>query len=293
MMKYLKDPFLHFVLLGGVMFLVQIFIWGPAEQAQVGSGTPALDVSEDAGSKEIFVPTSEITRRATIWTNESGRTPNEAELAALVQDYVQEEVLVREAIALGLSQGDTIIRRRLAQKMTGFLEDSGAPTDPKENELRQWFEENPDRFRIPPARGFRHVYLSPESRGQAIDADADSLRRQLESGAIDWQQAGDPFILQRSYRALTPIQARRLFGDVFANALFELPAGEWAEPIESAFGLHIIFIDTSDEGGMPAFEDVQSDVLAEFLDAQRRSANRQAIEDLVAKYKVTIEEAAP
>ena len=293
MMKLLRDPFIHFLAIGGFVFLIQTFVWGPATAAKSQALTPEISVTAGDLGKEIFVPEAEITRRVAIWSNESGRLPTDQEIAALVQDYVQGEVLVREAVALGLSQGDTIIRRRLAQKMTGFLADNVPPQAPTDGTLRAWFDANQERFAFPASRTFRHVFLSPEERGQAIDVDADSFRRQLQAEALDWQSAGDPFILQRSYRGLTPVQATRLFGDAFSNALFELPSDEWAQPIESAFGLHIVYIDDAEQGRLPEFDEIEDEVLADYLDQKRRDANRQAIQDLINSYTVTIEGVTP
>lgn len=277
MLRLLKDPFVHFIGLGLVAFLLQAFVWSE------GNST----------DKTIDVSIAEIERRTAIWVGETGREPSDEDIAALIQDYVQEEVLVREAEALGLDEGDTIIRRRLAQKMRGTLAPSPSTEQASEDVLRTYFEENASNYARPAERAFRHVYLNPQQRGQAIDADAEALRRQIIANEISWQTAGDAFISGRQFSAVDQQKATYFFGDNFANALFETTPGEWSEPIESAFGLHLVIVDRATDAETPVFDENIGQIREDYRQASRLEAELQAIRDVVGKYDVNIERVTP
>lgn len=195
---------------------------------------------------------------------------------------------MREAERLGLGDGDTIIRRRLAQKMDFLVGDDASIDDPTDAELKDWFADHRDRFAAPEMRSFTHVYFSPEEHGPAVEAVAKTALGQLRSGA-DWKVLGDPFIQKRSYAAVPEREVARLFGPEFAKDIFTLDKGKWSEPIGSAFGLHLVRIAAIDSAAEAQFEPIRAEVLAAWQDEQRTNAKRAALEDLIGNYNVVVE----
>lgn len=271
-MKIFREPITQFVLIG--LLLVGLnHLWSSWQGEQ---------------GRTIVVSAAEIDRLEQIWAGTAGRLPTDEDRQQIIDQYVQEEALVREAERLGLSDGDTIIRRRLAQKMDFLVSDDAKPDDPTDAELKRWFDDHRERFAAPEMRSFTHVYFSPEKHGSRIEADAQTALAKLRSGA-DWKSLGDPFIQKRSYAALPQREVTRLFGPEFAADLFKLDAGNWSEPIGSAYGLHLVRIEAIDSAAQAKFEPIRAEVLTAWQEEQRTEAKREAVEALIGNYKVVVE----
>lgn len=271
-MKIFRDPITHFVLIGLALVALNHF-WN-VRQGELG--------------RTIVVSAAEIDRLEKIWAGTAGRLPTGDDRQQIVDQYVQEEVLVREAERLGLGDGDTIIRRRLAQKMDFLVADSVRADDPTDAELQSWFEDHRDQFAAPEMRSFTHVYFSPEKHGARIEAAAQAALKQLRSGA-EWRSLGDPFIQKRSYAAVPEREVTRLFGPDFAADIFALDKGIWSDPVGSAFGLHLVRIEAIDRAAQARFEPIRAEVLAAWQDQQRTDAKRAALDDLIGNYEVVVE----
>lgn len=271
----LRDPFIHFLILGGILFAAHS-VW---------------QYAQDRAARTIYVDPEEMERRAILFAGENKRNPSEDELKALLYDYVQEEALVREARKLGLEEGDTIIRRRLAQKARFMLEDTVDVAAPDAEQLCAWFNQNPQRFTPPARRSFSHIFISPEGRS---DTRLRSLGQQLLSASTrgDWRKLGDPFLLNREYRLASVPDVAKAFGPVFAQALFSLdPQSKGFQgPVESAFGLHLVRIDAVEDATSKTCEDLLPQVEEGWKQDQREAANLQAIRDLVDQYDVVVAE---
>jgi len=160
---------------------------------------------------------------------------------------------------------------------------------PSKKELKLWFENNPERFLRPETRSFEHIYLSPRDRAGTVVADATSL---LDAGIDeDWQAQGDAFMTGRQFTKLARPAVQRDFGTAFANRLFELPnTPDWQGPINSAFGVHLVRLADVTYAHIPAFETIQSEVEAVWLDDAKRAENADALKTLIAKYRVEVAE---
>src|SRR5262249_25132990 len=155
-----------------------------------------------------------------------------------------EEVLYREALALGLDKGDTIVKRRLAQKMDFLAEDLSAVSEPTSAELAAWFESNAERFALEPRVSFRHLYFSPDRSGPRAREDAERALATLAGAPVDAPAAAalaDPFMFQDYYGDRSPEQLAKLFGLGFTGDIYKLEVGAWQGPIESGYGWHLIF----------------------------------------------------
>ena len=272
-MKIFRDPITHFVLIGLALVAINHF-W---------------NVWQGEQGRTIVVSAAEIDRLEKIWAGTAGRVPTGADRQQIIDQYVQEEALVREAGRLGLGEGDIIIRRRLAQKMDFLVSDDAKADDPTDAELESWFEDNRQRFAAPERRSFTHVYFSPEQHGSRIEGAAQTALARLRSGE-EWKSLGDPFIQKRSYAAVPEREVARLFGPDFAAEIFKLGAGRWSEPIGSAFGLHLVRIETIDSAAQARFKPIRAEVLAAWQDEQRTDAKRAALRELIDNYEVVVEQ---
>ncbi|MEZ5710367.1 MAG: peptidylprolyl isomerase [Blastomonas sp.] len=269
----LREPFVHFLIAGLVLFATHGW-WGDA-----------LDGDE----RRIVVTSDQVERLKKIWAAEALHLPGEEDVKGIIADHVREEALFREAERLGLGDDDTIIKRRLAQKMAFLLYDRTRISDPGDDTLQSYYRTHQARFTPPELRSFDHVFISTEKRGARARTDALALRDQLEQGA-DWQSLGDPFMLQRSYADLPRREAARQFGPDFADALFALKKGGWSMPIQSAFGLHLVRLAAIAPSRIPDFQGIRPAVLEEWKADAREKANNAALDELVARYDVEIEQ---
>lgn len=273
MKKLIREPFVHFVLLGAMLF-VGHSLW----QNHVAKA-----------DRTILVSPAEMERQAQIFATENQRQPTDEDLEGLLFAHIEEQVLMREARRLGLDADDTIIRRRLAQKMRFMIDDIGAPNTPPPAELKAWFEANTDAFIRPETRSFEHIYLSPKGRTDTVVTEAEEL---LAAGISEnWKEQGDAFMTGRRFKTLAQPAVQRDFGTAFAKSLFALPNETvWQGPLNSAFGVHLVRLTQVTPEYLPAFSEIQTEVEAVWLDEAKRAENTAALEKLIRKYKVEVGE---
>jgi hypothetical protein len=275
-MRWIREPLLHFLVLGAALFWLAGTLGDPAQGRR---GRIVLS----AGDVEQIVAGFERT-----WQ----RPPTQVELAGLVEDRVREEVFYREALALGLDRDDTIVRRRMRQKME-FLSEDLAALEPGDADLEGWLAANPEAFRQEPRIGFRQIYLSRDRRGGSVQGDAERLVAELraQDAAVDLAAWGDPLPLPAESDGLTASEAARLFGEAFSARLLELEPGRWEGPVESAYGLHAVFVRERVPGRDPELAEVRDAVAREWLADRRRQAREDSYRALRSRYEVEI--AAP
>jgi hypothetical protein len=280
--QWRREPLMHFLVLGGALFA--FYRW----QNPPGSTTgPA--------PQEIVVTRGRIANLAESFARVWQRPPTQAELGGLVEDYIREEVLYREALALGLDRDDTILRRRLRQKMEFISEDVAAQAEPTDDELQQYFAEHADAYRVDPRLSFRHVYLSTDRRGDRVRDEAGILLEELRSAGtnVDISELGDPLMLEPRFVDIPLRDVAGLFGAEFSDGLEAVPAGEWTGPVQSGYGLHLVFVDERTPGRLPELADVRDAVLRDWLAEQRREANDALYQALREQYTITIEQPEP
>ena len=271
-----REPLVHFLLLGAVLFLLNAWLrpW-----------------ATHAGAGEIVVSETRIRNLAQTFRRTWQRPPTREELEGLVQDYVREEVLYREAIALGLDRDDTIIRRRLRQKMEFVSEEWAALARPTDQELALYLAAHADAFRVEPRVTFSQVYLDPRRRASTLEADAKHLLDALNraGGSAAPTKAGDSLLLlEPRYADASATELARLFGADFAEMLVKQPLGKWSGPIASGYGVHLVRIESLTPGGTPVLDDVRPLVEREWANAKRQELAKAFYEKLRAKYKVVV-----
>ena len=277
MNKLLKEPLLHFLLLGAVLFAVNA--WRAKER-------PA-----DTAAPRIEVTAAVIERLRAASERQFGKAPNAEELRGLVMAHIREEVFYREAQALGLDRDDTIVRRRLAQMMEFLTGDIAGASEPADAVVREFFEKNAARYAKAGRVSFRHVYFKKEKRGAGTEAAAVEALAALAKGASD-ETMGDPFLHGFEFVEREQDEVIAAFGREFAEKLAAQPTGEWSRPVESSYGLHLVRVEARMEPRAVKFDEVRETVLRDFHDERRRIANNEVFEKLRERYQVTVDEAA-
>ena len=274
----LKEPLVHFLALGLVIFAVYHVLNGP-------------DAREP---DKIVVSQARIEQLGGLFAKTWQRPPTAQEFKALIDDYVKEEILYREALALGLDKHDTVVRRRLRQKME-FLSDAAiAALSPGDAELETYLKANPAKFEITPRTAFEQIYLNPERRGDDIDDDAASLLEVLNSPSAptDPLTHGDTTMLPSQMELTSSVKIAQTFGPQFAEAMDGLPPGGWTGPVKSTFGTHLVRINKREPGRLPSLSKVRDAVKREWAAERRRELEDERFAELLKRYDISIEQKA-
>jgi hypothetical protein len=273
--RIFREPLVGFLLAGGLLFLVV--------QWQGDSG--------GSGSNRIVITPGLIDHLASGFAGTWQRPPSEIELKGLIDDYVKEEIATREALAMGLDRDDTIIRRRLRQKLEFLLAEDTGSAPATDAELSAWLQRHPDSFRSEPRVAFRQVYLRPDRHGASMRADAEKLLAKLRAAGPDAaiEKLGDASMLPAE-QSLEPVrEVARTFGEEFARDVMAAEPGQWFGPIESPYGLHVVLVRERAAGAAPVLSEVRPAIERE-VQSERRNAQVQALYDRwLAKYVVTIQ----
>jgi hypothetical protein len=276
MKRLLREPLLHFLFIGAVLFGVYHHLQ-PAHEAA-------------ASSKQIQLSLDDLAQLALLFQSQWKREPTAPELERLMETKVQTEILYREALAMGLDKDDEIVKRRMAQKMR-FLAEDTAPREPTTAELKSWYAKNSGKFAMPARVSFRHLYFSPDRRAAHARDDAVKAMAQLAGLTEDAKIAGslaDPFPFQEYYRDRGTDFLGKEFGPQFALAVAKLTIGSWHGPIESGYGWHLVFVESTIPGHVPDFEEVEPDLKTAWLSEQKTLAWQKKYQDMRAKYTLLL-----
>ena len=275
--RLLREPLVHFVVLGALLFAV----W--AWQQRHGPRTPP--------PRTIALTLDDIRQLQIGFTAQWQRPPTEKEMLAMIEDRIREEILYREALAMGLDKDDTIVRRRMAQKMQFLAEDVSAQYEPTSEELNTWFAKNTKMFEQPARVTFRTLYFSPDKRGHAARADAVAALARLSGKPATFPGAAalaDRFMFPDYMADRTPSEIAKDFGPGFARELFDQKPGAWAGPIESGYGWHLVFVDSLIPGRIPVFEEIEPDVKTAWLATRKAEASEEAYKKMRSKYVLAL-----
>ena len=270
LVRLLREPLLHFLLLGGVLFAI------------FGRGGSIVGVDD----RQIVVSEADIDRLAAGFSRTWHRPPALDELQAQIQDYIREEVLYRTALALGLDKDDTIIRRRLRQKMEFLFEDT--VPQPQEAELRAYLQAHPEKFRTQSLISFRQVFVSM-NRGSTAEADARQILARLVSAAPGAADGGDTLLLDEGFSRTPLDRIAALFGEDFAQAIKQVTPGSWVGPLRSAYGLHLVLVTAVEPAALPPFAQVRAAVEREWFAERRAAAQAAQYQALRAGYRVIVQ----
>ncbi len=272
-----REPVVHFVIIGAVLFGLD---------AALSRGEGA---DQEAARGAFAVPSEPIvvgeTIRATLvehWNRTHPSPPSDAELRALLEAWIDDEVLYREGLSRGLAENDPQIRERVVSQMAYVLEAGLPVAEPGDAELKAWFREHPDRYTRPERVDFTQVFV--EGLGEASEAKARELLRLLESGA-DPNGLGDVFAGGRRFRGRRLSDLADRFGDGFVEGMQAQAPGTWMLR-RSPFGLHLVRVDRWAAGEAPSFDMALDEVRHDWVQAQRKRALDQAKQDLRSRWEI-------
>ncbi|MEH6609204.1 MAG: peptidylprolyl isomerase [Halioglobus sp.] len=273
--KFLREPLLHFLLIGGALFLAY-----------------NLQNEDLVNNNQIIISEAEVDRLITLWERKKQRLPTQNELQNLIDQQVREEVMYREALAMGLDQNDGVVRRRLAQKVEFISADLAALVEPTEAELTDYLATHSNKFELPGRINFTQVYINSDKHGSNTQNYADSLLIELTQASSDMslETLGDSVMLDQYYEQVTEHDVTRLFGKHFAKEIFSLSVGSWQGIISSGYGPHLVRIDDKTENRQPELDTVRQKVRTEWLAQQRREMDKIFYESLRQRYEVVIKE---
>ena len=276
MRRFLKDPLVHFLLIGASLFVLSAW---RGERIR-------------GGRERIVVTADQVAQVRDAAELLKGRAPTDEELAALIEPTIRDEVLYREALALKLDVNDDEVRRRLVDKMSYLTQDTADPAPSSDAELRRFYDESSARFERPELATFDQVFFSPAERGDSVDAVAKAGLAALRSGRSP-DEVGDHTPLRGIYENAPRDQVEVLFGDAVAEALFTMPPGDWTGPFKSDFGLHAVRLRARSARRLPPFDEIRDQVAAEFAADRRRERNEAEYRRMRAHYDVVVEKPAP
>lgn len=274
-MRILREPLFQFLLLGGGLFGLYLMV---------------SEAEPDTGDR-VTVDTVELERLSDQFKRTWMRPPTEQELAGLAEDFVKEEILYREALALGLDQNDLVIRRRMRQKMEFLSSDLVDQQTPSDETLAEYLDANPELFRLPSRLSFHQIYINPDLHGDTLLPYTESLLKALNTiqpGADAGAPLSDPTLLPEKMENAAAVRVDSVFGNDFAEQLETLPLGHWSGPVQSTYGLHLVRVGERAESILPALEQIRPAVLREWSNEQRQAANEGFYQALRERYVVEI-----
>lgn len=275
LIRWLREPMLHFALLGAGVFAIYSFTRDEAD---------AIDEAQ------IVVSEGKIEHLATLFVRTWQRPPTREELEGLIDDYIREEVAYREGTSMGLDRNDTIIRRRIRQKLDFVADDFASRLEPTDEELAEYLATHPDDFRIAARISFQHVFFDPSQHGDDLPELVSELIIALrDDSSIDPREQGDRTLLEFQYDDVSEREVANIFGTQFAESIVNLEPGSWQGPVESAFGLHAVAVTELQPGRVPDLESARQAVLREWEHSRRQELTEQYYQALLERYEVIVE----
>lgn len=271
-MKWLKEPLLHFLLIGAILFFI-------------------YDINNDnkVNTKSIVISKAEIEHLKSLWTKTRQRVPTQSELQLLIDHEIREKIMYQEALALGLDQGDSFVRRRLAQKMEFFSSDLADLANPGEEELLQYMSVHKEMFRSLGKINFTQIYINPDKHKLQTYSQTllDTLRS--KKNEVDIALLTDSNMFKQSYTGENEYSLKKVFGETFVKELFALPVQTWQGPITSGYGEHLIYITSLTPGKQEPLSLVRNKVVMEYKAQKRKEMDKVFYENLRKNYDVIVE----
>lgn len=268
-----REPLVQFMAIALVLFGANHFIEGSDPE---GSGD------------SITISAGRVQQIADSYRLLSGRLPSRTEMQVLLHDFVDEEIAYREAVALGLDVDDTIVRRRMRQKLEFLLEDAEAIDEPSDAQLATWLHQHAAQYRIPQRVAFRQILASADAHGTRANDSARVMLGKLRTGS-DPTQLGDASMLPSAMTPTTEQGVATLFGKSFAEALFAHGSGGWFGPIESPLGAHAVLILARQSARDPLLDEVRGKLRSDWIEANRQTKRAAFQARLRERYEINVE----
>jgi peptidyl-prolyl cis-trans isomerase C len=264
--RLLKEPLVHFLIAGALVFTLLS-----------GRGP-------DLGERRIVVNERVVGALVSRFQDSFRRLPTKEETDGLIRDWVQDQVYYREALALGLDQGDEVVVRRMRRKMEGMAVADAETQTPSDAELQALIDKDPARFAEDPLTSFEQLFLgadSPDTRRTAEQQLA-ILRRGKAVPVL-------PIPIPGKFSDASGADISAQFGDEFTLGLRDQPLGQWSGPVASGLGLHLVRVTKRGAAQPPALAKVRQRVENDWRAAATAKAQADAYARILKGYDVVIE----
>ncbi len=269
--RILQEPLLHFLVVGSILFFY-------------------LSNNDDGRQKEqIIISKGKINQLSSQFEKTRQRKATKEELQTLIDNQIREDLAFKQGEEMGLIENDSIIKRRVQQKIEFMLNDSIASIEPTQVELQAFMDRHKERYTIAPVYSFKHIYINPEKH-ENLDDTIERLK--AEDLMLVFSKRGDSVMLESVYQNISTAQIARLFGMKFVKALDELPQHKWTGPVKSGYGVHLVYIEKKEERHPATLKELESKVRLDFrVEAQKKSID-DFYKELKLKYDIVIKKEA-
>ena len=274
--KIIKDPLIHFIIIGGALFYATSIFGAPPH---------SNNLANNQASNQIVVTTLKQKHLADLFEVSWQRTPNEDELNVLIQEHIKEEVYYREALALGLDEDDTVVRRRMRQKLEFMHEDAATTHPPSDDILKAYFEANASDYKTNSIFSFQHVLVS-KSKDNTQSVASDALTK-LRNG-IPSLKLSKSSVLPITMELETARSIANTFGDDFLSQLAKLKIKQWQGPLTSPFGTHIVYVSFAQKAEPLSFSRARHKLEVNYMQEKREELAKQNYDNLQKRYRITI-----
>ena len=270
-----RKPLIHFLSFGFLLAIVLLVLFG-------------LPAGGDE-DRRVIINDSDITQLRAGWYRQWRREPTQQELRGLVEQHVREEVLYREALARGFDENDQVVRRAMQQKMEFLGESQAEGAVPGDEEIQAYYALRKEKYRMPGAASFAHIYFNRDERGDNASAAARqtlALLQKAPPDSVDLTKFGDPIMLEPYYRDVDEQQVSSLFGSEFSAALFELEPGRWEGPLASGYGLHLVFLTEKEASVIPELDKIKTLLIDDMQTEAAKAAKELFYTEILRNYQI-------
>jgi hypothetical protein len=278
--QWTAQPVIQFMIIGLVMFMVNTYIL-------------QADSSKDENEYNIFLTAGEVKSMEEVWLSKWQRNPTDHEMQGMINQRVEEAILFREAVKIGLDKNDDIIRQRMSQKLEFLSNDLVKPDSATAEEVRLYFDENIENYTTPANITVIQLFVNPKIHGDLLEKEVNMRMEKLNSmdvSSSEISKYGDQFSLQTYYPDKSQLELAKLYGSAFATKVFELETDKWIGPINSQYGVHLVYIMHKNSAVVPEFETVKKLVTEDLQRKKQEKLNNLYIDGILSRYKIIIED---
>ena len=264
--RILQEPLLHFAVAGSLLFFY-------------------LSSTDTTTKPQVVITEGKIKHLRAQFAKTRQREPSKDELKALIDNQIQLDLSFEQGVQMGLVENDSIIKRRVKQKIEFMLNDSIASIEPSKEELQSYLDAHKDTYMIEPIYDFEHIYINPEKH-ENTDAHIAKLQMMILNDV--YEGSGDSIMLERTFTQITTAQIARLFGRKFSKSLDSVALGSWQGPVKSGYGLHLVKIDKKIPSHLATLDEVEATIKRDYRDKAQKKAIDEFYDGLKTHYSITV-----
>jgi hypothetical protein len=272
---FLHHPLVHILFFGFLLAIVIFILLGPPTSPEA--------------SRQVIISDSDIAQLRATWMRQWQREPTPEELRGLVEQFIREEVMYREAVARGFDRDDMIVRRAMQRKMEFLGEAQVVQEVPTDEEIQSYFALRQERYRVPAVVSFVQIYVNVDKRGERAETEALEILQTIRDQPPDAEmlrEFSDPSLLQNQHLEQTEQQIRSAFGEDFSNAVLQLDPGTWGGPIRSGYGLHLVYVYARQDSAIPAWQEVKPLLLDDMAREAAKAAKELFYTEILRSYEI-------